>query len=245
LISDAGRPEAAEQLVSLLAPHSFAADQYRTLRHHVEGLRKESGFHVLAVTSSGPGDGKTVTTLNLAGTLAQNVDARVLVVDADLRRPKVPEYLGLAIQHAPGLVDIIQDPGSDLNRAVRVVEGFNLSVVPAGIPRVSPYEVLNSPRLDALLAEARRRYDWVLIDTPPVVVPDCRLLIKRVDGVLVVVGAHKTPRKLVAEALDLVDPAKIIGVVFNGVDRPLSGHYGYYGDYYARDTRRRSWWGWR
>lgn len=243
MIRSVERLEVAEQLVSLLAPNSFAADQYRTLRHNVEGLRAASGLHVLAVTSPGPGDGKTITTLNLAGALAQNFDARVLVVDADLRRPKVAEYLGLGSQHSPGVIDLLQDPAGDLNRAVRRLEGFNLSVLPAGIPHVSPYELLNSPRLEALLTEARRRYDWVIVDTPPLVaVPDGRLIGRWVDGFLIIIGAHKTPRKLVAEALDLVDPAKVIGIVFNGVDRPLSGRYGYYSHYYTPDARRGSWW---
>src|SRR6266851_3657727 len=96
------RVEIAEQLVSLLAPDSFAADQYRGLRHSVERLRKESGLQVLALTSPTPGDGKTITTLNLAGALAQGQDSRVIVVDADLRRPSVAEYLGLDLEASAG-----------------------------------------------------------------------------------------------------------------------------------------------
>src|SRR5207245_10100516 len=87
------RSEIAEQLVSLLAPDSYAADQYRSLRHSVERLRMECGLHVRAMTSPTPADGKSVTTLNLAGALAQGPDARVLIVDADLRRPSVAKYL--------------------------------------------------------------------------------------------------------------------------------------------------------
>src|SRR5688572_18446821 len=83
----------AEQLVSFVAPGSFAADQYRSLRHIVEQMRKESDVRVLAVTSPTPGDGKTLTTLNLAGALAQAAGARVLVIDADLRRPSITGYL--------------------------------------------------------------------------------------------------------------------------------------------------------
>src|SRR5438105_5572878 len=83
------RGEIAEELISLLAPNSFAADQYRTLRHSIELLQRECGLRVLAITSPTPGDGKSVTTLNLAGALAQRRDARVLVIDADLRRPSV------------------------------------------------------------------------------------------------------------------------------------------------------------
>jgi capsular exopolysaccharide synthesis family protein len=240
----AGQAEISEQIVSLLAPDSFEADQYRTLRHSVELRRKESGLHVLAVTSAGPGDGKTTTTLNLAGALAQGPGARVLVIDADLRRPSVAGYLGLGALSSPGLADALVDPAYDVRRTTRRVDGFNLSVLPAGAPQRAPYELLNSPRLEELLREARDLYDFVLVDTPPLVpLPDCRLIGKWVDGFLVVVGAHKTPRRLLAEALHLLDPAKVIGVVFNGDDRPTFGYYGYYDYYHTPRNRQRG--GWR
>jgi Mrp family chromosome partitioning ATPase len=99
----------AEQLVSFVAPGSFAADQYRSLRHILEQMRKESDVRVLAVTSPTPGDGKTVTTLNLAGALAQAAGARVLVIDADLRRPSVAGYLPCDPGRLRGPVDAIDD----------------------------------------------------------------------------------------------------------------------------------------
>jgi capsular exopolysaccharide synthesis family protein len=238
----AERYRPSEQLVSLLAPDSFAADQYRTLRHTIECFRKESRVNVIAVTSPGPGDGKTVTTLNLAGALAQSADARVLVMDADLRRPSVAEYLGLTPLRLPGLAEAILDSDYDLARVVRRLEPFNLSVVPAGVPQPAPYELLNSPRLEALLGEVRRQFDYVLIDTPPSVpLPDCRIIERWVDGLLVVVAAHKTSRRLLAETLNVLDPAKVLGIVFNADDRPMSGYYGYYGDYYA-NSRQNGWW---
>lgn len=239
----AERVEIAEQLVSLLAPDSFAADQYRTLRHSVEGLRKESGLQVIAVTSAGPGDGKTITTLNLAGALAQGQDARVLVVDADLRRPSVAKYLGLGFHRSPGLAGAILDPACELRRAVHRLDRFNLSVLPAGAPQTAPYELLNSPRLENLLRDARGLYNYVLVDTAPILaLPDCRVIGKWVDGFLIVVSAHKTPRRLVADALGLVDPAKVIGIVFNRDDRPLSSNYGYYHSYYTHAHARPGWW---
>jgi capsular exopolysaccharide synthesis family protein len=234
----------AEQLVSLLAPGSYAADQYRSLRHSVERWRRESGLHLLAVTSSAPGDGKTSTTLNLAGALAQAPDSRVLVIDADLRRPSVARYLGLTRDCAPGLAEAILDPQRELSEIVRRLDRYNLSVLPSGAVQNAPYELLNSPRLEQLLREAKQHFDFVIVDTPPLVpLPDCRLIGKSIDGFLVIVGANKTPRRLLGEALTLLDPAKVIGVVFNGDDRALASHYGYY-QYYTRDDRGRSakWW---
>ena len=195
------------------------------------------------MTSPTPGDGKTVTTLNLAGALAQGHNARVLVVDADLRRPSVASYLGLDFQSSPGLSDVLLDPACSLGQVVRRLEGFNLSVVPSGPAQDAPYELLNSARLESFLKEARELYDCVLIDTPPLVpLPDCRLIGKWVDGFLLVVGAHKTPRRLVADALNLLDLAKVIGVVFNGDRRPLSNYYGFSHYYTQADDRDVRWW---
>ncbi len=220
----------AEQLVSLVAPASVAADQYRSLRYSVDNLRKGAGLHALAVTSPSPGDGKTVTTLNLAGALAQAEGARVLIIDGDLRKPSVANYLALDGLRSPGLVDALRDPRYELHQIVRHLKGFNLWVVPAGPAEFSPYELLSSSRLELLLREARRDFDCVLVDTPPaVMLPDCRLIERWVDGVMLVVAAHKTPRKLVAEALSQLDPAKVVGVVFNADDNPTSSYYGYYG----------------
>jgi len=229
----------SEQIVSLIAPDSFAADQYRTLRHTVERLRQEAGLHVLAVTSPTPGDGKTVTTLNLAGALAQSPEARILVIDADLRRPSVSAYLGLGTPRGLGLADALKGE-CELADAIRRLEPFNLDVLPAGAPQLSPYELLNSSRFDALIKDARRHYTFVVIDTPPSVsLPDCRLIERSVDGLLIVVAAHKTPRKQLAETLAWLDPAKVVGVVFNGDDRPVTGYYGYYG---AAQRERGGWW---
>jgi len=225
----------AEQLVSLLAPASVEADQYRGLRHTIERLHRESNLQVLAVTSPGAGEGKTVTTLNLAASLAQSPDTRVLVIDADLHRPSVGAYLGIN-SNSPGLAEAILSDSPGLEDSIRHVEPFNLSVVLAGDVESGAYELLNSPRMESLLKDARNSYDYILVDTPPVVpLPDSRLLTRWVDGFLIVVAAHKTPRKALGEALSLIDSAKTIGMVFNGDDRPLSPYSSYYGYYGRRD----------
>src|SRR3989442_623101 len=132
-----------EHLVSLLAPASYEAEQYRTLADAIELMHKDIGLHVLAVTSPTAGDGKTVTAINLAGTLARAPEAKVLLVCADLRKPSVMEYLGMAGTDAVGLVDAILDPAKILNQAVQHLQRFNLSVLLAGGGPADPYGGLN------------------------------------------------------------------------------------------------------
>jgi capsular exopolysaccharide synthesis family protein len=222
------RPTLRQELVSFVAPGSTEADQYRGLRHSVERLRRTSGFQVFAVTSATAGEGKTITTLNLAGALAQAPNARVLVVGADLHRPMLSEYFGLPQLRSPGFADLIADRDQRPEQVIRRLDSLNLSVLPAGAARISPYEVLASPRVEELLTLLRQQFDYVLVDAPPVIpCADCRLLGDRIDGFLVVVAAHRTPRTTVEEALRLLAPARIVGVVLNGDDRPAQPYYGY------------------
>jgi capsular exopolysaccharide synthesis family protein len=217
-----------EHLVSLVTPAAFEAEQYRALRHMVEQLHNAADLKVVAVSSPAIGDGKTLTAINLAGALAQGAEARVLLVDADLRRPSLSQRLGMD-PSGPGLVDAILGPGVTLDQVVQPRRPFNLFVIRAGQTPPSPYEVLKAPRLGELLQEARRQYDYVIVDTPPLTpVQDCRVIGRWVDGFLVVVAAHRTPRRLVKEALTRLDQAKIIGFVFNRDSQSLSRHYARY-----------------
>ncbi len=221
-----------DHLVSLIAPAAFEAEQYRALRYAAEQFHKTRGLRVVAVSSPGVGDGKTTTAINLAGALAQAPDARVLLVDADLRRPSVAGLLALSESDGPGLVNAILDPTLTLERIARLRPPFNLSVILAGQVPPSPYEMLKSPRLGELLDEARRGYDYIVLDAPPLrPVQDCRVIAHWVDGFLLVVTAHHTPRRLVDEALNVVERGKMLGLVFNGDDHPPSSFYGYYRDY--------------
>jgi capsular exopolysaccharide synthesis family protein len=217
--------------VSLLAPSSFAAEQYRMLRYMVEQAQNHAGkLCAVAVSSPASGDGKTTTAINLAGALAQASEARVLLVDADLRLPSVTSRLGLGAAGSRGLVDAILHPSLGLPDVVQLCRPFNLAVLPAGRPTTASYEVLKAPRLGELLAEARRTYNYIVLDTSPLLpFPDCRLIGKWVDGFVIVVAAHKTPRKLVEEALTIVNPGQLVGLVFNGDDSPVLGYASYYG----------------
>jgi capsular exopolysaccharide synthesis family protein len=246
---DAAHPVAVsgrvdDKLASLLSPHSFEADQYRVLRQFLDAERATRPLKVVAVTSAAAGDGKTTTAVNLAVTLGQSPGARVLLVDADLRRPLVARTLGLD-PDASGLAEGVLGADADLAAIVRSTP-FNLSVVTAGKPPANAYQVLESPRVAQLLDQARYAYDYVVLDTPPVLlVPDCMLMAGQVDGFLLVVAAHRTPRKMLADTLNALVPEKVLGLVLNRDDRPLSGYYKqYYGHYYHAQTPARSngWW---
>ncbi len=227
-----------EQLVSLLTCESFEANKYRVLRHRLEETRANGGRGVIVVTSPGAGEGKTTTAINLAGTLAQSKGARVLLVDADLRLPDVAAQLGLRDTGQPGLADAILDARLPIEAVVYRRPPFSLSLLTAGRRLPAPYEALRSPHLGDLLEQARRAYDYIIVDTPPVLpVPDCRVIARWADSLLLVVAAHRTPRRFLEEALNALDPDKVAGLVFNYVDPPRPGPYAYYRGYGAPPAR--------
>jgi capsular exopolysaccharide synthesis family protein len=231
-----------ERLVSLLAPGSSAAEQYRALRNVVEQLRKTAPVAVVGITSPAVGDGKTVTATNLAGALAQAPGARVLLIEADLRRPTFRRYLGLDQDRAGGLVNLILDPQLSLADAVTTCAPFGLEVLPAGRVPGTPYELLKSFRFAEVLDQARAQFDYVILDTPPCLpVPDCRVIEKHIDGFFVVVSAHRTPRKLVEEALRTIEASRMLGVIFNEDDSPTTRYYRPYRLSANGDGGR--WWG--
>jgi protein-tyrosine kinase len=215
-----------DRLVSLLYPAAFEAERYRALRHAVEKAHRTTGLSVVAVSSPAIGDGKTTTAINLAGALAQAPDVRVLLIDADLRHPSVASRLGLTGPAGPTLADLVLDPVRSLDELSPPQRPFSLTVIPAGTPSPNSYELFKAARLGELMAEARSRFDYVILDTPPLVhVLDARVLGRWVDGYLIVVACHRTSRKLLAEALSVMDPEKVVGLVFNGDDGPISGSY--------------------
>jgi capsular exopolysaccharide synthesis family protein len=234
--------EVDSHLVSLVAPAGLEAEQYRGLRHLVEQRRKDHNMSVIAVSSPGVGDGKTTTAINLAGALAQASDATVLLVEADLRRPSIGRLLGFGDSGTVGLVDAILNPRLTLADIVQQRPPYNLNVVLAGQTPPSPYEVLKSPRLGALLDEARQQYGYVVMDTPPLApVQDCHVVARWVDGVVLVVSADHTPRALLEAELETLDSSKVLGLVFNGYDHLLSARYArHYAGYYAGSAARRT-----
>jgi capsular exopolysaccharide synthesis family protein len=221
------------RLVSLLDPSSFEAEQYRRLRHQVEELRARNGVRTIAMTSPVAGDGKTLTSINLAATLARATGAKVLLIDVDLRRPAVGTTLGLDARNG-GFGAALESANAPLANYVQSVPRSSLAVIPSVVTRSDMYELLSSSRFVQLIDEARSQFDFVLLDTPPVIpVPDTALINRQVDGYLVVVSANTTPRRLLGEALNLLTPSAVLGLVFNRDDRPLYGYYrGHYRQYF-------------
>jgi succinoglycan biosynthesis transport protein ExoP len=225
-------------LVALTSPGSFAAEQYQGLRLTIERLRRGRTLQVIAVTSPAAGEGKTLTAINLAGTLARGGDdARVLLIDADLRRPAVARQLAID-DDAKGLTEVVENKAATIDSVTQKLKPYNLSVITAGFRNEAVHHILRSPRLEVVLAEARQRYDFVVLDTPPLLpVFDSALLANAVDGVLMIVAANQTPRKLLGEALNLLDPAKVLGIVFNRDAKPMFGYYdAYYKDYFPEQA---------
>jgi capsular exopolysaccharide synthesis family protein len=214
-----------KRLISLTAPSSLEAEQYQSLSLELQRLRIDRDIRMVALTSPAGGDGKTLTSINLAATLARGSDARVLLIEADLRRPTMAAQLAIA-DGGRGLADIVLNPEAALLDAVRHLEHFGFSVIPAGsCAGAGIHDILKSPRLRSLLRDARERYDFVIVDTPPLVpVVDARLIAQSLDGLFLVVAAHKTPRKLLEEALNVLDGKSVLGIVLNRDDRPFFGY---------------------
>jgi capsular exopolysaccharide synthesis family protein len=211
-------------LVSFSEPRSFEAEQYQRLRQQIERLSATRQLKVIAVTSAVVGDGKTFTALNLAGALAQRKNRKVLVIDADLRRPSVMPRLGLQVDE--GLATALQSTNGAYQGLIRPIEGTTVSVLPGEMAQSSTYELLTSSKFAEIIKDARNKYDYVVVDTPPVLpMPDSGLLRDVVDGYLLVVSARSTPRKLVGEALNQLEPSSVIGLVYNRDDRPIFGFY--------------------
>jgi capsular exopolysaccharide synthesis family protein len=213
-------------LVAALAPHSPAAEQYRALRTRI--LQSENGtpLRVVAMTSPGKGDGKSVSAANLALTMAQQVPSRVLLLDADLRRPGSHRLLGLD-DRQPGLADVLMG-GEDLDSALVPVPGRNLWVLPAGLPPGHPAELLGSGSMRRVIDTLRTRFDRIIVDTPPIApLADVRILSPLVDGIVLVVRAGVTPRPAIERALAGFDRQRVLGIVLNDAEPTDPDPYGY------------------
>lgn len=215
-------------------PDSNVAEAYRVLRTNLLFSSASAANRTILVSSAGPGEGKTTTVANIAESLAQN-GARVLVVDADLRRPTMHQHFGL--QKTPGLSDLIVGK-TQASQAIQTTRVKGLQVLPCGYIPPNPTELLGSTSMREVMSALRDHYDWVIVDTPPILaIADTPVLGPIVDGVVLVVGAEASSRPTVQRAIEQLTSvgSKMIGVVLNRVDLERNSYY--YGQYYAEYYR--------
>jgi capsular exopolysaccharide synthesis family protein len=205
-----------------------AVEQYRRLAATLHELQAERGVKTLMVTSAVPKEGKTLTVSNLAMTLSESFGRRVLLIDADLRRPSVHEIFGVPNTH--GLRDALASATTELSL---VQLSRNLTILPAGKADSNPMAGLTSERMRVLLEESSAAFDWVLLDAPPVgIMPDANLLAGLTQGVVFVVAAASTPHSVVERAIANIGRDQIVGIVLNGVEPSNITQAGYYEEYY-------------
>ncbi|MEA2581736.1 MAG: polysaccharide biosynthesis transport protein [Actinomycetota bacterium] len=223
------RDKAAAYLITLEAPRSPTAEAYRTLRTSILVSAAERGMKTLMVVSAVAGEGKSTTAANLAVVLAQ-ADKRVVLISADLRRPRLHQFFGM--QSERGLSEVLEGdrrPWESLRSGL--VD--NLWVMSSGKVSDHPTELLQSPAMQELIAEQREVVDFIIIDCPPVLaVADALVVAPLVDGVLYVADANATPRGAVIQARAQLDQvgAVMLGAVLNNVDTGSSG-YAFYGQH--------------
>lgn len=212
--------------ISLLQPQSFVSEQFRTLRARIEHLASAGPLRSIAVTSADPGDGKSMTAINLALVMSMGVGRKVVLVDCDLRKPRVHHSLGLQVD--TGLAEVLAG-AADLEAALVPVEGSTLQVLPVRSLPSNPAELLASGAMRELVEKLMARCDWVILDVPPTLgLPDAKVVTGLCDAILFVVRAHATPREDIEAALEILDRSRVLGIVLNEADAEPE-RYGYPG----------------
>ncbi|GFR36691.1 capsular polysaccharide biosynthesis protein [Thermobrachium celere] len=218
-------------LVTLNKPRSLIAEAYRTLRTNIQFSCLDKEIKKLVITSSGPNEGKSTTALNLSVTFAQN-GYKTILLDCDLRKPSI--HKKLKISNLNGLSNILVGEVSFEN-ALNKGPVENLDIITAGTRPPNPAELLSSQKMISFIQGLEEKYDYILIDTPPVLmVTDAQVLSKYVDGTLLVVASGEAEKDAVKRAKELLEKvdANILGVVLNKLDTSRKGYYGYYYQYY-------------
>jgi len=230
-----GRSMAGKLVVTANTPRG-CIEQYRRLAATLHHAQTATHIKVVMVASALAGEGKTLTATNLALTFSESYHRRVLLVDADLRRPTVHEVFEL-----PNLTGLNDGLTASVEWTPPLFEvSSRLTVLTAGRPNHDPMSGLASDRLGRLIREAATAFEWIVVDTPPVgLLPDANLLATIADVVVFVIAAGSTPYKVLQRAVETLGRERIIGVVLNRADgRSVRTGYGYY-DYYGGDTAGR------
>ncbi len=222
--------KSAEALYVAKQPRSPVTEAFRALRTNLEFAGVDQPLRTLLVTSPGPNEGKTTTAINLAAIIAQG-NKKVVLLDADLRRPRVHRFLSLSNQI--GLSDLFRG-NLELSSVKRdVEENPNLQVVTSGNLPPNPAELLGSERMNQVLDELTSVAEMVIIDSPPSLVSDATILSAKVDGVILVLQPGKTDIASAKASLELLHraEARVLGVVFNRIPRNRADYYGGYSHY--------------
>ena len=229
--------QASTGLITTASKSPFA-EAFRALRTNINYSSLDKPYRSILVASSGPGEGKTITTSNLGVVFAQS-NKKVLIVDCDLRRPTMHKMFGL--DNGRGVTNVLVTDG-DPAASAQETQVPGLSVLTSGPIPPNPAELVGSQRMQTLLSRALESYDFVLLDSPPVnMVTDAVLLASVVDGVLMVVQSEETRINHATEALEKLKnvDAKIIGVILNNVDTS-AGNYYYNSYYYQSDNKQKA-----
>ena len=218
-------------LVSVLEPNTPVAECFKILRAKLLFTQNCQPCKTIMVSSPQPFDGKTMVAANLAVSIARGLDEHVLLVDCDLRSPKLHQSFGLELHQ--GLREYLED-GNSLSQYLVKTPVEKLTLLPAGETPVNPSELLSSEKMRALIRELKDRYQdrYVIIDTPPAqFTPEGSVLASQVDGVLLIARSGKTSRELLLQVTNNIGRDKILGIVFNasnGSEGDLHSYNGYY-----------------
>jgi protein-tyrosine kinase len=206
-------------------PFFPGAEQFRTLRSRLYRMRESQPLQTILISSAIPAEGKTLVSTNLAYALVRQKGCRVLLIDADLRSPRVHTVLGAPAN--PGLADYLQKSATEFEITQRSREE-GLCLIPAGTHVTHPSELISSDRMKDFLDRMRTAFDWIIIDSPPALpVADASVLGGMADGVLFVVRANSTPSEASQKACKELRDAHIIGVVLNTAEE-TSEYNSYY-----------------
>lgn len=224
-------PRRMNGTVAAIAGGGPVTEELRRLRAKLRTLDTARGLRCLGITSAVVGEGKTTVALGLAAVMAQEHGARILLLEADLRRPAIEESLGLP--RLPGLAEWLESGGSTISMRRIMPSGYHL--LPAGRASDGRHaEMLGSERMKGLFASARSTYDFVVVDCPPVMpVADTIILQERLDGLLFVVRERLSPRETTLRAMERLQAERVVGVVVNDHREFLHSHYKYGYDKYV------------
>ena len=217
--------EPDEKLVVHPEASRTSIERYRRIAATLHHLQQERGVKVLMVASAAMSEGKTLTSANLALTLSESYRRKVLLIDADLRRPSLTALFHL--QRSRGLSERLR---GEVDGPLNVLEMSDLlALLPGGKPDSDPMAGLTSGRMRQILSQASASYDWVILDTPPVgLQPDAALLAAMVEAALLVVGVGVAPDASVEAAIETIGLEKIVGVVLNRIEEDPAGEAAYY-----------------